>query len=612
MPLSLKFSVIDKTSINKDKNVLEVSVISYFIVLYKNSGGYMSRGKNMKALNILFNKLSHIFFMCCLVTTFIFLLYIKVHSTHTLAPLNDHVLYNLNTNWHYTLTGSYQSSNLSLPAHLSLPPGTNLINLERALTEASPTANYLLLRSSQQSLHVWIDHILIYSYDLSSPIGFENHTASAWHFVKLPLDYNFNIPHQLTVQLYSPTTNHPEIINNIYIGSQIACIYMLFQTYGFAWLICLLLFLLGLVLLSYSLFSLLKSKHHTPLIYLGIFAICAALWSASESRLLQLIISNREFEYYLNYCLLYILPIPVLFYIKLTYSIKHAKLYDLLIWLFGLNFMSCISLVIFNIKYFSTLHLAFELLLVITLTLCSITFFTALKEQSINKIVITGYLSLIFTVALDLLRTYTGDVIDSSFAFRIGLLIFILTTSFNFEQHLFEVSSQSAKSQLLETLAFTDSLTGLLNRTAFNEALTKLNQTLPTTIPIALILFDLNDLKRTNDLKGHTTGDLLITHTAHLLKTLFSDTGHIYRICGDEFAILIKNMPENTLKRILQKFQHNLKVHNSMQNPKISIHYSYAYYNQSSHKNMQDLLITADKNMSITKRSSKLQKQWMG
>lgn len=565
----------------------------------------------MKALNILFNKLSHIFFMCCLVTTIVFLLYIKFHSTHNLVPLNDHILYDLGNDWHYTLIGSCQPSSISLPAHLSLPAHTNLINLERTLTEASPQADYLFLRSSQQSVYVWIDHKLIYSYDISSPIGFENHTASAWHFIKLPLDYNFNAAHELTVQFYFPTFKSPVIINNIYIGSQIACIYMLFKTYGFAWLTCLLIFLLGLVLLSYSLFSSLKSKHHTHLIYLGTFALCAALWSASESRLLQLIISNREFEYYLNYCLLYMLPIPLLFYIKFTYSSHNPKPYDLLIWLFGLNFMYCMCLVVFNIKYFSSLNLIFELLLVVTLTLCSMTFFTALKEESINKIVITGYLSLIFTAALDILRTYTGDVIDSSFAFRIGLLIFIFTTSFSFEQHLFEVSSQSAKSQLLETLAFTDTLTGLLNRTAFSEALTKINQTLPTSTSIVLVLFDLNDLKKTNDTKGHTAGDLLITHTAFLLKTLFADTGKIYRICGDEFVILIQDMPENTLKRVLQKFQHNLRVHNSMQNPKLSINYSYAYYNPNTHETLQDILMTADKNMSIAKHSAKLQKQWI-
>ncbi|WP_054742581.1 GGDEF domain-containing protein [Cellulosilyticum ruminicola] len=565
----------------------------------------------MKALNISFNKLSHIFFMCCLVTIFIFLLYIKVHSTHTTAPLNDHVLYNLNTNWHYTLTGSCRSSNISLPVHLSLPAGTNIINLERTLTEASPTAGYLLLHSSQQSLHVWIDHTLIYTYNLSSSINFDNHTASAWHFVKLPIDYDFSVPHRLAVQFYAPETKSLQLINNVYIGSQIACIYMLFQTYGFAWLTCLLFFLLGIILLSYSVFSLLNSKHHTPIIYLGLFALCASIWSASESRLLQLLISNREFEYYLNYCLLYILPIPVLFYIKLTYSDQHAKLYDLLIWLFGLNFMYCISLVVFNVQSFANLHLAFEFLLVVALTLCSITFFTALKEQTINKLVITGFLSLIFTAALDLLRIYTGDLIDSSFAFRIGLLIFIVTTSFNFEKHLFEVSSQSTKSHLLETLAFTDTLTGLLNRTAFNETLTKLNQILPSTLPIALVLFDLNNLKKTNDTKGHITGDLLITHTAVLLKTIFLNPNTIYRICGDEFVIILKDIPENTLKHLLQKFQYHLQLHNSIQNPKISINYSYAYYNPMTHTNIQDVLIAADKNMSLAKHSSKLQKQWM-
>lgn len=566
----------------------------------------------MNENNILFNKLSHIFFMCCLVTTVIFLLYIKVNSSRTAVSLNDNALYNLNTNWHYTLVDSHTTYDLSLPAHLNLPSTTNSLTLERTLNEASPHANYLLLRSSEQSLHVWIDNKLLYSYDISSPIGFENHTASAWHFIELPSTYNYNTSHQLTLQLYSPLSANVGIVNEVYIGSQIACLYMLFKTYGFSWLTCLLLFLLGLTLLSYSFLSLFKSRHHTPLFYLGAFATCAAIWSASEGRLLQFIFSHRQLEYYLNYCLLFILPIPFLFYIKLNYAFHFTWLYDILIWLFGLNFMICITLVIFNVKNFFELQLTFQLLLIITLTLCSITFFSTIKQQQhTNKLAILGYLCLIFTAALDLLRVYTGMLIDSSFAFRIGLLIFIITTSFDFEQHLLEVSLQSRRTQILETLAYTDTMTGLLNRTAFNEALNRINDMLPISQPIALLILDINDLKLANDTLGHTMGDLLITHTATLLKQVYHDIANIYRIGGDEFVVIFEGIPESALKHYLQKFKHELQLHNSMQSPKISTAYGYAYYNANVHQNIHDVFIAADENMYACKKSYKLQTRWV-
>lgn len=338
--------------------------------------------QNMKKKYAQFNTLSHIFFLCCLITTALFLLYIYATSKHTLVALNDHILYPLNTGWQYADTSTPSTTDSS--SHILLQATPYTLTLERSLTEASPHANHLLLRSFEQSIDVWVDKQLVYSYHISSPTNFENYTANAWHFITLPYNYNYNTPHTLTLKLSSSFPSNTRILNNIYLGSQIACLYRLFQTYALAWIASLLLFLLALVLLAYSLFSFLKNQPHTQLFYLGTFIMCVAICSASEGQLLQFIISNRQFEYYLNYCLLFLLPMPFLFYLKLSYTSHVPWVYDLLIWLFSLNFMVCMTLVIFNISGFIHLVFIFQILLIAALILCSVTFFPLIRFRVIK------------------------------------------------------------------------------------------------------------------------------------------------------------------------------------------------------------------------------------
>lgn len=87
----------------------------------------------------------------------------------------------------------------------------------------------------------------------------------------------------------------------------------------------------------------------------------------------------------------------------------------------------------------------------------------------------------------------------------------------------------------LERLATTDPLTGLGNRLAFQRGLAALADD-----PHAkLILIDVDYLKQVNDSAGHEVGDALLVAAAQHLKAAVGNTGHLMRIGGDEFAVLL-------------------------------------------------------------------------
>ena len=91
--------------------------------------------------------------------------------------------------------------------------------------------------------------------------------------------------------------------------------------------------------------------------------------------------------------------------------------------------------------------------------------------------------------------------------------------------------------QALRRLAYTDALTGLENRTAFEQSMEAYRQGQRQGRPIVLVA-DLNGLKAINDGFGHAAGDEAIIHCAAAMKEAFGAAGRVYRIGGDEFCVL--------------------------------------------------------------------------
>ncbi|WP_019936401.1 diguanylate cyclase [Bordetella sp. FB-8] len=96
----------------------------------------------------------------------------------------------------------------------------------------------------------------------------------------------------------------------------------------------------------------------------------------------------------------------------------------------------------------------------------------------------------------------------------------------------------------LTTMAETDSLTGLLNRRAFESRVRTLNSTVPDPAPpswVSMILFDIDYFKRINDTYGHDGGDLALIKFADLCRGAWQQTSAgVARLGGEEFAVLIE------------------------------------------------------------------------
>ncbi|MBI5782606.1 MAG: EAL domain-containing protein [Gammaproteobacteria bacterium] len=109
----------------------------------------------------------------------------------------------------------------------------------------------------------------------------------------------------------------------------------------------------------------------------------------------------------------------------------------------------------------------------------------------------------------------------------------------------------------LHTLATTDNLTGLPNRTLFND---RLEQAIvaaerDSDKQVGLILMDLNRFKEINDTLGHPAGDQVLVMVAQRLRAALREPDTLTRLGGDEFAILLPDIRDGrkTVERVIKK-----------------------------------------------------------
>ena len=144
----------------------------------------------------------------------------------------------------------------------------------------------------------------------------------------------------------------------------------------------------------------------------------------------------------------------------------------------------------------------------------------------------------------------------------------------------------------LRVRSFTDALTGLPNRMAYQEYLVKLEKR-SEDCSVAIYSMDVNGLKSTNDKSGHLKGDILLRESAAcILKSFGDETGkNVFRIGGDEFAAICLRLTEEEAKQALVRFREEQKHYG------ISISAGYAWAPSLRGEKLQQLFEKADRLM---------------
>ncbi|HQI78592.1 MAG TPA: diguanylate cyclase [Petrotogaceae bacterium] len=145
--------------------------------------------------------------------------------------------------------------------------------------------------------------------------------------------------------------------------------------------------------------------------------------------------------------------------------------------------------------------------------------------------------------------------------------------------------------------SFHDSLTGLYNRTFFNEKIDQIDTA--QNLPLSLIIGDINGLKLANDAFGHLEGDRLIVNAARAIQKGCRKTDIIVRWGGDEFIVLLAQTPLSSLDPIVSRIKEECLTQEKGK-IELSISLGYATKTEES-KSMDELLKSAEEVMYTSK-----------
>ena len=207
-----------------------------------------------------------------------------------------------------------------------------------------------------------------------------------------------------------------------------------------------------------------------------------------------------------------------------------------------------------------------------------------------------------FTRPLKKLSMYARNIIagdyDVEFDFSSSDEVGELISNFSFM-----AKSLKRQFEYINGLVYLDAMTGAKNKRAFIDVRNELNKWVKdkeNPLSFAVIVFDVNNLKYTNDTFGHKAGDMLIKQACNLIMANFRCSS-VFRVGGDEFVAVVSGEDYENRADSLAK----LKSEMGDSTCGVSIASGMAEYDSEKDDDFQSVFERADAEMYKTKVSMK-------
>ena len=153
-------------------------------------------------------------------------------------------------------------------------------------------------------------------------------------------------------------------------------------------------------------------------------------------------------------------------------------------------------------------------------------------------------------------------------------------------------------------MAYQDALTGVKSKQAYLEKEVAMDRMISqgNSVPFAIVVFDLNNLKEINDTNGHQAGDAYIKEACQMICYGFQHSP-VYRIGGDEFVTVLENQDYDNRTELLRAFDQKILENETF--GKVTVSSGMAVYNPSEHDNFHSVFENADKQMYRNKQKMK-------
>ena len=514
---------------------------------------------------------------------------------------NENVV-DFNKGW-TNITDGRDQDILTLPNRLEATSNQKVIIQNTISDEWKGLA--LAFHSTDQLLKVYIDETEVYSYGYENERAFGHTPGSAWHFVTIPHELEkANVRIEITAAYQQNHINLPSFL----VGTKNACVFTLFKSNIIEFVISVFVLLIGVFLIVVYFIVKKVMVKRVNFIYLGLFTIIMSLSSMIETRLLQIVVGNQDFFSNSIFQLHMLAPVAIALYVGETYFFQWRSKYQLIAKVFMLNYILCVILHIANLMDFMETK---ELTHIFILMTCAYMIYSMVRLFQTKKkygdliYFSVALLFLMGSVILDLIRYYLFNVTDVAKSYRVGLLVYILILVGLDLKRTISFVRQGLNSKSLKKVAYEDGLTKCRNRIYFEEKFSEIRGKITEYSEVVIAVFDINDLKKINDNKGHSEGDSMLIDASKLIKEYFSEYAHVSRIGGDEFAIVMQDVNETEIKERFKKFHRAMEENNRSIEAVYSIAYGYAQYTPEVDNDLHETFNRADSYMYRCKEEMK-------
>lgn len=183
----------------------------------------------------------------------------------------------------------------------------------------------------------------------------------------------------------------------------------------------------------------------------------------------------------------------------------------------------------------------------------------------------------------------------------VGTTAFVLLKNYSFLQ-----ASTRALIEEMSRQARTDPLTGLLNRRAVMEqGVIELSRARRQSVPLSVILVDIDHFKAINDGYGHKVGDSALVRMGRLLMAQTRAFDLRARYAGEEFMVLLPGTPLAIAVQVAEKLRVALAAEAwpELDGRRTTASFGVAGY--ADHDSLQDLIASADRALRTAKKSGR-------
>ena len=419
----------------------------------------------------------------------------------------------------------------------------------------------LVYRSKDVFTKLLIDDEVIFETDVYESRFYNRSPGNLWNVAKFHSDSAGRLAE---LQIYMVYDTNAITVDSTLWGDRTDIILTFCKDKIFGIVVSMLMVIIGLVLIAFDLMPAYShARKHHGMVWLGLYSTLIGIWSLIETNAMQFFVADMRILQLVDNIIMIVDSMPLLLYLNCEYRIFKYWFMRLFGYANAVYILVSAGVQLSGVNDLHGLLSGALLTLVVSCVTLLVWVVFRLRnmlkrhEPILNYVLqLSGLCALWISALCEMMRYTKADHMDGAEYLRVGMLVFIVCLAVSSQLETYRLLENGLKFDIISSLAYSDGLTGLGNRTAYLEQLDAYVGGETGISQLGIVFLDVNNLKRVNDNQGHEKGDELITAASKIISDSFGRYGKAYRIGGDEFCVLMTGLGlQETYEHGLSEFQ---------------------------------------------------------